>query len=96
MMLIISSHTPIRIRGVLQIWFLEVKPNVFVGNLTKVIENRIVKFLSGYMNKNTDMMIIRNDDTTIQGFVVDYPYNFENKLTSMSGLQLLKIPKKDP
>lgn len=85
MIVIICEKLPTNIRGILKIWFLELKPSVYVGNVNKKIEDRIVKFLQPYINKNTDMMIIRNDDTTAQGFKISYTNNDKDKLIEMSG-----------
>lgn len=85
MIVIICENIPKNIRGILQIWFLEIKPSVFVGNLNKKIEDKIVKFLQPNINENTDMIIIRNDDTNSQGFKISYPSNNKNKLINISG-----------
>lgn len=91
MIVIIGEHLPERIKGVLKIWLLEVKPSVFVGDINQVIETRLLKFLKNYMTSNTDMMIIRNSDkNTTQGFKIDYPYNTKDKLVNISGLQVIQ------
>ena len=90
MIIIIGTHIPTRIRGVLKIWLLEVKPSVFVGDVNKVIESRIMTFITPYLTDNTDIMVIRNGiKNSIQGFIIDYPYNVDQKLTIINGLQLI-------
>jgi len=89
MIVVIGELIPDRIRGVLQIWLLEVRPNVFVGDITQVVEKRILKFLNSYMSTKTDLMIIRSSNSG-QGFSIEYPYNKKDKLVNMSGLQLIQ------
>lgn len=91
MIVIVGEHLPERIKGVLKIWLLEVKPSVFVGDINQVIEKRILKFLKSYMTSNVDMMVIRSSGkNTTQGFKIDYPYNNKNKLVSVCGNQLIQ------
>lgn len=91
MIVIVGEHLPERIKGVLKIWFLEVKPSVFVGDVNAVIETRVMKFLKTYMKNNVDLMIIRSTDkNTTQGFKIDYPYNNKNKVVNISGSQFIQ------
>lgn len=89
MIVIVGENLPERIKGILKIWLLEVKPSVFVGDINKVIETRIMKFLQTYMNSSTDLMIIRSQNTS-QGFKIDYPYNSKDKLINVGGIQLIQ------
>lgn len=91
MLIIIGEHIPKRIRGVLQLWLLEVRPNVFIGSVNKIIENRIIKFINPYLNMNTDIMIIRKGNKqSIQGIDITYACNSNNKLCNINGLQLIQ------
>jgi CRISPR-associated endoribonuclease Cas2 subtype I-E len=85
MIIIIGKHIPSRIRGILQLWLIEPKPNVFIGDVNKVIENKIIEFIQPYLNINTDIMIIRNAKN-IQGFIINYAINSENTLITNNAL----------
>lgn len=71
MITIISTNLPRRVRGVLKIWLLEIKAGVFVGDINKNIEARIVDFLRKYMNEKYELIIVRNNSITPQGFEVN-------------------------
>lgn len=93
MLVIIGERIPKRVRGVLQIWMLEVRANVFIGNINKTIENRIIKFIDPYLNVNTDIMVIRKGTKEhIQGINIRYSQNANNKLCNIHGLQLIQKP----
>jgi len=94
MLVIIGTRIPKRVRGVLQLWMLEPKANVFVGNVTKVVEDRILDFIQPYINMNTDIMVIR-DTNTIQGFSLHYFSNVDNKITVNNDLQFSQRPSKN-
>jgi CRISPR-associated endoribonuclease Cas2 subtype I-E len=87
MIIVIGTNIPARVRGVLQLWMIEVKAGVLIGNVNNVIENRIIKFVEPYLNKSTDLMVIRSD-SSIQGFSLKYGYNSDDKLHHIHGLQL--------
>jgi CRISPR-associated protein Cas2 len=87
MIVIIGSHIPKRVRGVLQIWLLEPKPNVFIGSVNKIIENKILIFIQPYINNTTDIMVIR-DNKTIQGFSINYCNNIDNKIITNNSMYL--------
>jgi len=94
MLVIIGRRIPKRVRGVLQIWMLEPKANIFIGNVTKQIESKIVSFIHPYINTDTDIMIIR-DSNNVQGFLIEYMSNVDNKLTVNNGLQLMQYVYED-
>lgn len=86
MITVISSNLPRRVRGVLNIWLLEPKAGVFVGNLNKKIESRIFKFLTNYMNGKHDLIIIRDNALSPQGFEINTVSS--KRMTRQSGLLL--------
>lgn len=87
MIMVISTNLPHRVRGVLKIWLLEVKAGVFCGNINAKIEGRIFKFLMNYMNTKYELLIIRNDDTSPQGFTINTCNS--NNIKNISGLQFI-------
>ena len=91
MLVIIGERIPKRVRGILQIWLIEVKPNIFIGDVNKVIETRITKFVESYLNVNTDIMIVRNGNSSqLQGIDIKYCFNSNNKLVNIHGLNLIQ------
>lgn len=90
MIIVIGENIKNNIRGVLQIWLLEVKPNVFVGDVNNVIEAKIVKFISGFLNDATDLMLIRSNKESPQGFLIDYKFQSKDKLVNLNGMQFVQ------
>lgn len=91
MIVVIGKHIPLRVRGVLQIWLVEVKPNVFVGDINKKIQERVLKFIRPYLNEDTDIMVIHSGLTkNIQGYNIEYVCNKEQRIEILNGLQLIK------
>ena len=66
---------------------IEPKPNVFIGNVNKVIESKIIEFIQPYLNTNSDIMIIRNAKN-IQGFLINYALNSDNRIAINNALTL--------
>lgn len=89
MILVIGTNIPNRVRGVLKIWLIELKAGVLIGDVNIVIENRIVKFIEPYLNKDGDLLVIRSIKN-IQGFEVLHSINFSEKLHQIDGLLLSK------
>lgn len=90
MIVVIGTKIPSRVRGVLKIWLIEPKPGVLCGNVNKIIEERIVKFISPYISSGIDMMIIRDNKQDIQGFSIYSVANTESSIACINGLQLIK------
>ena len=89
MITVISNRVPRRVRGVLKIWLLEIKSGVFCGDVTLVIENRIIKFLLNYMKRDSEMIVIRSNKNYQQGFII-YGSGSDDKIICLNGLQLTK------
>lgn len=88
MITIISTNLPHRVRGILKIWLLEVKAGVFVGNINKNIETRIVDFLRKYMNEKYELIIVRDNSLAPQGFELN-SYKSTN-IALLSGLFMVE------
>lgn len=87
MIVIIGKKIPIRVRGVLQLWLIEPKPNVFVGNVNKQIEEKIIDFIHPYLNTTSDITVIR-DKKNVQGFDIYSAVSNEHSLIKNNGLTL--------
>jgi len=68
MTIIVAQDTPDRIRGILKRWFIEPKPNVFVGNINIRICANIVEYLRRE-SKTWNAMIFVNGNN-IQGYKI--------------------------
>ena len=75
------------IRGVMKRWFLEIKPNVFVGSL----KNEILKNTLEYIKRNSDNIpiLIMTSSNNCQGFEISDLNNPKRCLINKSGLSLI-------
>ena len=87
MTIIVAENTPDRIRGIMKRWFLEAKPNVFVGNINSKVCNALIKYLRR-QSEDWNAIIFVNSNT-IQGYAI-YQIG-ETKYTPIkkSGLDLI-------
>lgn len=68
MTVIVANDTPPAIRGLLKRWFIEPKPNVFVGTVNHRTREKTVE----YLRRNAPdlgLLVIASDNTS-QGFAV--------------------------
>lgn len=88
-MLIIGTNVPTRISGILQLWLLELSSNVFIGNVNKIIEKKIINFIEKYLSSDVDLIIVRSNNS-IQGFSFEYPFNINQKIININGISLVQ------
>lgn len=87
MTVIIANDTPPAIRGMLKRWFIEPKPNVFVGTVNRRTRERTLD----YIRRNAPglgLLIIASDRSS-QGFFVERYGETLRKPVRLSGLQLI-------
>jgi len=89
MLVIIANNLVPSVRGLLKVWCLEPKPNVFVTDLDEKTEERIIKFLSPYFKQNTGLLIINSNKKSLQGFTMMSVAHPNRKLKQISGLQFV-------
>lgn len=87
MTVIICNDTPPAIRGMLKRWFIEPKPNVFVGTVNRRTREKTLE----YIRRNAPglgMLIIASDNTS-QGFFIEYYGDTNRRPVSYVGLSLI-------
>lgn len=67
MTVIVAENTPDKVRGLLKRWFIEPKPNVFVGSVNCRIREKVLQYLLRYSPEDLAMLVIF-DDVNSQGF----------------------------
>jgi CRISPR-associated protein Cas2 len=90
MLVIIANHLPPAVRGLLKVWCLEPKPNVFVTDLDSRSESHIHKFLRPYFKTSTGLLVISSDKKSLQGFTIAQEAKPERRMVIKSGLQLIE------
>lgn len=89
MLVIVTNNLIPSVRGLLKVWCLEPKPNVFVTDLSDRMEEKIIKFLDPYFKQNTGLLIIKSDKRNLQGFFIKSVAHPNRKMKVISGLQFI-------
>lgn len=87
MTVIIARDTPPAIRGMLKRWFLEPKPNVFVGTVNRRTRDKVLE----YVKRNAEglSLLVISSETNCQGFRIERWGEPDRRDTSISGLWLV-------
>lgn len=96
MLVVIANHLPDAIRGLLKVWCLEPKPNVFVTDINQKTEERIIDFLQPYFYDKTGLLIINSNKMDLQGFTITQKATPQKRRVYMSGLQLIEEKSANP
>lgn len=87
MTVLVANDTPPAIRGLLKRWFIEPRPNVFVGTINRRTREKTLD----YIIRNAPglgLLIIASDDSA-QGFFVKAVGDTNRKPVRYCGLQLM-------
>jgi len=83
MTVLICNNTPDAIRGLLKRWFVEPKPNVFVGSINRRTREKTIE----YIRRNAPDLgiLIIADDKSSQGFFIKHFGETNRKDVKISG-----------
>ena len=87
MTVIIANDTPPAIRGLLKRWFVEPRPNVFVGSVNARTRNNTL----AYIRRNASglgLLVIYEDDSS-QGFAIEVSGDTKRRPERCCGLELI-------
>ncbi len=87
MTVIVANDTPPAIRGMLKRWFVEPKPNVFVGTLNRRTRAKVVDYVT--RNAKEMSLLIIHSDPNCQGFRIERHGAPDRRDCEMSGLWLV-------
>jgi len=68
MTIIVADNTPPAVRGLLKRWFLEPRPNVFVGTVNHRIRQKVIEYVRR-LAPDLGMLVLASDNSA-QGFSV--------------------------
>ena len=87
MTVLIASDTPPAIRGMLKRWFVEPKPNVFVGTVNRRTRDKVLE----YVKRNAEGMnlLIITSEPNCQGFKIERWGKPDRRDLILSGLWLV-------
>lgn len=87
MTVIVASDTPPAIRGILKRWFVEPKPNVFVGTVNRRTRDKVLEYVK--RNATGMSLLILTSETNCQGFRIERWGDPDRRDTQLSGLWLV-------
>ncbi len=91
MTVIVAENTPDKVRGLLKRWFIEPKPNVFVGSVNSRTRDKVLQYILKYSPEDMALLVIC-DDRNSQGFRVFHFRDPQRREHLVSGHYLLAIP----
>lgn len=87
MTVIVANDTPPAIRGLLKRWFVEPRPNVFVGSVNARTRNKTLDYIR--RNGAGLGLLVVYDDDSAQGFAVESSGEPRRRVSRHCGLQLI-------
>ena len=87
MTVIVCNNTPDAVRGMLKRWFIEPKPNVFVGSINAKVRDKTIEYIRRNA-KGVGILLIASDNSS-QGFFVNHFGTTNRKPESVSGHSLI-------
>lgn len=87
MTVLIAHDTPPAIRGMLKRWFIEPKPNVFVGTVNRRTREKVLDYVK--RNASEMSLLIITSEPNCQGFKILRWGEPERRDITLSGLQLV-------
>jgi CRISPR-associated protein Cas2 len=87
MTVIVANDTPPAIRGLLKRWFVEPKPNVFVGTVNQRTREKTIEYLRRHA-PGLGLLVIASDNST-QGFSVQTYGQTDRRVVRQAGLCLI-------
>ncbi len=88
MVIIVADNIPNSIRGKMKLWFIELKPNVFVSGVNDYLAQKIVKYLFKKSSLISGMTIIVSQRAA-PGYRILSVGTIKKKVIDVSGLQLI-------
>jgi len=88
MTVIVANDTPPAIRGLLKRWFIEPKPNVFVGTVNARTRDKVMDYIRRNAGEGCGMLVISRDASS-QGFSIRQFGPTARRLAELCGLALV-------
>lgn len=86
-MVIVANDTPPAVRGLLKRWFVEPRPNVFVGSVNRRTRDKVVEYIRRH-GQGLGMLIIDSDNSS-QGFAIESYGATKRRMVRECGLFLV-------
>lgn len=91
MTVIIAQDSPDAIRGILKRWFIEPKPQVFVGSINRGVREHVLDFLR--RNAGRIRLLVIYSSPNCQGFCIEQFNDPDYSGVLIDGLHLVASPQ---
>ena len=88
MLIVVADHLPDAVRGRMKLWFIEVRPNVFVSGIKDAVAERVIHDLLKYCPISSGITFFKSIPKA-PGYEVITLGDTKKKLIEISGLQLV-------
>ena len=88
MTVIVANNVPPSVRGMLKRWFIEPKPNVYVGTVNRRTREKTLEYIFRNAPVNLGLLVIASDNSA-QGFSIEVHGETKNTVAIESGLFLI-------
>ena len=88
MVVVIAENIPDAIRGKMKLWFIELKPNVFVSGINDNVAKKVVDYLFSKSLSLSGMTIIVSQNSS-PGYKILSLGSTQKRIEKISGLQLV-------
>ena len=87
MTVLVCNNTPDAVRGMLKRWFIEPKPNVFVGSVNAKVREKTLEYIRRNA-KDVGILVLASDNSS-QGFFVKHFGETNRRPEKVSGHSLI-------
>jgi len=88
MLVVIADHFPAAVRGRMKLWFIEVKPNVFVSGIKNFLAQKIIDYLFQYCPAESGLLILVSSSKP-PGYKIRWLGQPKRKVVEIFGLQVI-------
>ncbi len=94
MVVFLMEKVPVALRGEITRWMLELKPGVFVGNISALVREKLWEMVCQKLKGGAAMLL--HSAATEQGYKIRTFGDTTRKVKDFDGLQLIVISEKPP
>lgn len=88
MLVVLANDLPPAVRGRMKLWFVEVKPNVFVSGLKDAVANKVVDYLFTHCTVDSGLTVFKSSRNP-PGYEMRTLGMTKRALVELNGLQLV-------
>lgn len=94
MVVVFARYLPDVIRGIMKIWFIEIRANVFISGINDSTANKVTQYLMEYCPVDSGLIIVQSSNLAPFYKLSVKGADYQN-IADYNGLQLIRKLKKD-